>query len=99
MGAPDPSSAPRTARRWGRENVRSTRYQVAQSVAVAAGKLAEQARHVLLDGTRGDVQPPGDLRVAPALGDQQEHLVLARGDAAPDRKSVVEGKSGDGGWE
>src|SRR3954467_487350 len=46
--------------------------------AVAHAELAQQVRPVRLDGLLGQVQRLGDLLVRERLGDQLEHLLLAR---------------------
>src|SRR3954453_23926572 len=43
-------------------------------------ELAQQVRAVRLDGLLGEVQRLGDLLVGEGLGDQLEHLLLARGE-------------------
>src|SRR6185503_6276142 len=48
--------------------------------AVAHAELAQQVGPVRLDGLLGQVQDLGDLLVGVRLGDQLEHLLLARGE-------------------
>src|SRR3954452_20031217 len=48
--------------------------------AIAHAELAQQVGPVRLDGLLGQVQRLGDLLVRVGLGDQLEHLLLARGE-------------------
>jgi hypothetical protein len=45
--------------------------------------LRDEARHVRLDGLRGDEQPSGDLGVGETARDQQVHVHLPAGNAHP----------------
>ena len=51
-----------------------SRPRAGQLMAVVGAELAQQRRHVRLDGPFGDVQAGSDLRVRPVLADQRQHL-------------------------
>src|SRR5690606_19321079 len=54
--------------------------------AVADVALGEHVAHVGLDGLLGEEESLGDLLVGQALGDQHEHLFLARGELLDRRR-------------
>ena len=61
---------------------RAERYLDAHGVesrlgAILEPELAEDIRHVTLDGTFADDQRPGDFLVAATLGQQAQHFSLA----------------------
>ena len=49
-------------------------------VRLGQPKLREDAVHVLLNGSLGDPQAPGDAGIGAPLGHQREHVALARGE-------------------
>src|SRR5919108_3567682 len=99
-----PSCAYRTAARWrgcssrrpgadARPSVEPAPHGVDRGLdAVVDVELAEDARHVLADGARADVQLAADRGVVLAGGDQPQHLALAV--AERDRLRLVRGAAG-----
>ena len=68
--------------------------------AVARTELGRRAQHVGLDGQRAEEQALADLVVRQPLGDEHQHLALARGEVRERRRlGDLPRRAGDGGQQ
>ena len=72
--------------------------QLGQRPAVGHVELAQQRRHVALDGPHRDDQAPGDLLVGQVLAHERQHLGLTLGDRRPDQQFGLSHGGARGLW-